>query len=791
MDDFNMQIMHYREQMEKQKQASAQVISTEMDTMKQELENQARGLERREQAELLRKVNEMVASVSKQAECLQKSFLTINEGLDARFTLFEEYVQARLDAITVQVRGKKQTEIISGLEQGFHALRKDVLELQQNMSSGDVKRIVDRFSCIDDATAAALPSLVAGWGSSQFASQKELVEFVEAKLDGISTNSTHLASLDALDALRRIMESKVKSLEDRMSTCDGMLQFVMRQPRGDKGEAATSSPSLQIEELRAEFEDRIEKAIAMIRSEQRAISHDQMARDQSLMDAQADSKKYQEELKRDLEQLVLASARARGKQADSQKYQEELKRGQKQFALASVAETEEDQDDKRMPQGGLEETKDIATPGVSKLILRLGGRAPSEDFSLEALQRELLAVVAEHGDELAKICSRLDDLDSRNRSNAAHICDEEHISALEEGLQYLSERIVAMEKAAQNQPASPQPPARGRPGPRRFSSAEEPGMSQIMSMREEIQRFRGRLVGVEQALEQLSARAVRNAPKDNSADLTDRFDKQLHELYECVQRGSEDCRNQGSNLLKAVRDSQRTSDLTRSKLEDLVGSFSKLNSRFEASVPQLLHLVLELSRRGGGGTGETYGDDLMDEDVAGHRSSVAGAVSAMQDLLYGCADGSGVPFVSPITMREAFAGFEQLMQSQMSKFQGDMIADLCNKADREETSTLSAQLQSAQQRIQVLGQHLFKILSSQDQPDGEGAAVSRVQLCGRCLSCDKAVDLKGRWRGMDWDRFAGGSPRPASPLAREARPLSGLRRHIEQSLPAVDHGRPR
>lgn len=418
-------------------------------------------------------------------------------------------------------------------------------------------------------------------------------------------------------------------------------------------------------------------------------------------------------------------------------------------------------------------------PGFSRQIASLGGTLGSEVSGLEPSQQ--------HSDELARVYARLEGLESRNQSN---ICDEEHISALDEGLQYLNERIVAIEKAAQNQPASPQPPARGRPGPRRVSHAEEPGMSQLMSMREEIQRFRGRLVGVEQTLEQLPGKAAKDDPKDNSADLKDFFDKKLQEVYDFVKQGSDDNRNQGANLLKAIRDSQRTTDLTRSKLVDLASDLSKLQSRFEASVPQLLHLVLELSRRGGGGTGEAYGDGLID-DLDEDRSSVARAVSALQDLLYGYADGSGVPFVSPIIMREALAGFEQLIQSQIEKIQQDMISDLYNKADREETSSMSAQLQSAQQRIQVIGQHLFKILSSKDQPDGEAAALSRMQLCGRCLSCDKAVDLKGKWRSIDWDRFAGGSPRPGSPLSSEGRPFSGLRRHIEQTLPAVDYGRTR
>lgn len=708
MDDFNTQIMHYREQMEKQKKASAEVISMQMGTMKKHLEDQARGLERREQAEVLRKVKEMIASVSTQADSLQRSFLTISEGLDERFTLFEEYVQARLDAITAQTRGNvTQADISSALEQGLHALKQEFLEFQQNMSLqvGDTKQILEKISCIDTTTAEALPSLVAGWGHGQFPSQKTLLEFMDAKLDEMSSNITTMASLDALGEVQTTIESKVTAIETKLSTCDGMLQFVMRREQEAKSDAVASS--LRVDDVRTEIANQIEKTMTHLRSEHEVSSHNQMVMNQRLLDAQEDSKKQQEELKRDLDQVARALVTgARGRQP-------------------------EDRDGQGMLEGGS-----------------------------EASQRELLAMVAQHSDELARISSRLDGLEPHNQNNSAHIYDEEHISALEEGLQYLNERIVATEKAVQGQPANPQPPARGRPGPRRFSHAEEPGMSQIMSMREEIQRFRGRLVGVEQTLEQFqfSARSVQNAPRDESAYLKTQIDNQLQELYDLVRQGSDDSQYQGSNLLKAVRDSQRTTDLTRSKLEDLSSDFSKLQARFEASVPQLLRSVLELSRRGGGGTGETYCNDFTD-NLADDRSSVAGAVSAIQDLLFGCADGSGVHFVSQSKMREAFAVFENGIQSQISKLQQEMIADLDNKADREETSTMSAQLQSAQQRIQVLGQNVFKIISSKDQVEAS---------------------------------------RPASPLAPESRPLSGLRRNNYQvvseqglPLPAIDPGRPR
>lgn len=186
----------------------------------------------------------------------------------------------------------------------------------------------------------------------------------------------------------------------------------------------------------------------------------------------------------------------------------------------------------------------------------------------------------------------------------------------------------------------------------------------------------------------------------------------------------ENFKSEMMNLWRAVSGDQRTLDLLSSKLEDAVRNFSKMQSRFEAAMPQMLQLLGELLK--GAGTGDTGESPQVD------------VLLAMQKLLYG--GESGMPFVSPGAMREAFNSFEAMVRSEMEKLRDELLRDFDDKAPREDVDFLAEQLRLWQGQLQMLWQSFEKLLNNEQEVD---AAIWRKPLTARCVSRDRKVDIKG------------------------------------------------
>jgi len=246
-------------------------------------------------------------------------------------------------------------------------------------------------------------------------------------------------------------------------------------------------------------------------------------------------------------------------------------------------------------------------------------------------------------------------------------------------------------------------------------------ISQVLSLREEVHRLRNRVGVLEQLVQIPDMQVGPTEPKsppyaEGSPKLGSprRFE------------GDEDIKRSLSDLWCAVSGDQRTLGILSSKMEDAVRDFSRLQTRFEAALPQLLQLLSELLRRHGGGTGETGEGSEMDVLVA------------MQKLLFG--GESGMPFVSPHVLRETFSAFEAVMRSEMERLRDELFRAMADKAKLDDTEFLAEQMRLLHGQLQMLWQNFEKLIAGEKESN---AAIWRTPLHARCVSCDKKVDIKG------------------------------------------------
>jgi chromosome segregation ATPase len=342
----------------------------------------------------------------------------------------------------------------------------------------------------------------------------------------------------------------------------------------------------------------------------------------------------------------------------------------------------------------------------------------------------------------------------------------------------LEARITQLERNDRNNridrsnSSPPRPPVRpASSGPRRSTGGTVSNAvdgTHLAVLREELQRLKGRVGKVEETVEQSSA--ILEEEKKHTQNLLD--------IRRDFQEQVENNRRELDNLTRALRGSQRGEELTVARLEDLASLVSKLQSKVEAGLPPLLRAIGHLARTGGGGTGDTY----TDGGAGGGEDSLA----ALQGLLFG-SDGSGSWFLTQTAFKEALGAFEDNLQEQLMMLRQAIATSLQTKADSGELRSLSSQLEALGQNFQLLSYRVFETRGSskvQSEMSAENAAIFRLPLQGRCVSCDRKVDVAVD-RGGNWDKpnanpLVSSSPRERVPSAHYQR------RRNDTSLPAID-----
>eukprot|EP00931_Biecheleriopsis_adriatica_P047771 TRINITY_DN27562_c0_g1_i1.p1 TRINITY_DN27562_c0_g1~~TRINITY_DN27562_c0_g1_i1.p1 ORF type:complete len:719 (+),score=166.34 TRINITY_DN27562_c0_g1_i1:85-2241(+) len=360
-------------------------------------------------------------------------------------------------------------------------------------------------------------------------------------------------------------------------------------------------------------------------------------------------------------------------------------------------------------------------------------------------------------------------------SQMARLIELEHERTEAAKSQHLDERVALLESAQRN--SAPAPPHSARGGPPRPASAmsagrgESVGASHILALRDELHRLRGRQVSTEKQLEEVKSLATdgtgRAMARVHQDQLAASLDAPLQELRHEQQRREDDYRRELNNLAKALSGHQRAHDLSVAKMDDVVATVSKVEERFEASLPQLLRLVSELAKRSGGGTGETQGD-LAD--------TTAETLEALMRSLFQSPDGSGLPFVTPASMHEVLQQFEKYLTGQLRQIQQDLLNLISAKTDTNTFQALVAQFQNTQRYLSSMGRSFNSMQAAQRTELSEHPAIFRQPLQARCVSCDRKVDVKGVWGGDSQP-----TSRPASPLLRSgARSAGRARRELPQ-----------
>ncbi|CAE7766199.1 Gusb [Symbiodinium pilosum] len=280
----------------------------------------------------------------------------------------------------------------------------------------------------------------------------------------------------------------------------------------------------------------------------------------------------------------------------------------------------------------------------------------------------------------------------------------------------LEERLALLETSRPVFSGGPVPAAAGA-----LNGPSPASVSQVLSLREEVHRVRNRVGVLEQLVQIPDAQFGQTEPKsplfaDGSPKLGS--PRRLE--------GDEDMKRSLSDLWCAVSGDQRTLGILSSKMEDAVRDFLRLQTRFEAAMPQLLQMLSELLRRNGGGTGEAGDGAEMDVLVA------------MQKLLFGAE--SGMPFVSPQVLRETFGAFEAVIRSELERLRDEFFKAVAEKAKIEDMEFLAEQTRLLHGQLQMLWQNFEKLIAGEKESN---AAIWRTPLHARCVSCDKKVDIKG------------------------------------------------
>jgi len=198
---------------------------------------------------------------------------------------------------------------------------------------------------------------------------------------------------------------------------------------------------------------------------------------------------------------------------------------------------------------------------------------------------------------------------------------------------------------------------------------------------------------------------------------------------------SEDARREVVNLSRALKGTQRDSEVNASKIDDLQRALAKVKTRFEAALPQVLQVVEELHRPAAGAAPAAGSEGAVAADVNPNVEGLRALLRESSNEGKTEVDAPH-PFVSQNGLRRALDAMQGDVQAWLNKLREDLIAALQGKADSD---TLRRAIEDLTNQVQT-PQHVFL---PPEVASAEGSAAMRFPVAqGRCLTCDTKVELR-------------------------------------------------
>ncbi|CAJ1377679.1 unnamed protein product [Effrenium voratum] len=545
-------------------------------------------------------------------------------------------------------------------------------------------RLANDGSRLPADVAQMVPQMVRSWGQGRFHSQSEMAKWFENQLGEVrgSLNSDlrsvkgdihemlRRASDDMSERIEECVISKTLPYENRLISAEMMLRNLLSRTHAAE-----------------EARDRLDR-------EQGTDGEERMDRAKTSVPTANETKESEvDKAKTDSPAQIEAAREAKGEEGGGGKAGDPLK-GWLEKQIRHIT-------DKAKPVAHDEpDSADLMSWMKEHISELVGDLLPShrETRDTDATAEAIAEVHAklEHFRDLK------DRLESLERSLGARLLALEEARlpgrvGLLEGA-CLEERLAMLESCGARTPSAGQLMA---PNPQ--------GTSQILALRAEMQRLQNRvalLEGLQIPDERWQKTGTGRDPSRAASPYPGasgeaspasasppNFDLGRKEDFD------DNMKREMMNIWCAVCGDQRTLGILSSKLEDATRDFAKMQTRFEAAMPQLMQLLAELLRGGAAaGTGDTGNAEV---DV----------LMAMQKLLYG--GESGMPFVSPAVLRETFNAFEAVMRSEMEKLRNELFTAIEDKARAEDLEFLAEQLRLLQGQLQMhLGRfrwfHLFQ-----------------------------------------------------------------------------------
>lgn len=655
----------FKEFTEQQQKAQRTLVDMQIDSAKRDLELGIRSLRQQNHAELFQEAERVaIAAVGKgvreslatEVASLHRVVRQMNDSVDERLRIFEQ----RLNGM--------ESRFSQGLEESLHQLE----ELEFRFSNDS--------SRLSPELAKQLPDFVKSWGHGRFRSQNELVTYVDVTMTDVNGSLNQamqtvkgeiqemlkVASEGMGSRIEEVVESKTLSIENRLTSTDMMLRNVLAKQAKEAEALQEKHPKRTVSDAKERAGQ--DQADAKVRSETAEMEG-------KGQDGSNDMKSW---LNKQISGIT-GDAQVQSHNLEGAELLSWMKKHVNELVTDLLP---------AHPVATPSPPHEDASPSSPKDHADREGTASFPNIDLERLDRL--------EQNFTTFAANLKDLDTARLPGRLALLEG---ACLEERLALLESMNTAGVRSQGPQPGLPLPSPQGT--------------SQLLALREELQRLRNRVALVE-GLVQIPEVEHRKEETQDSPRSPRLADMEVDENF----------KSEMMNLWRAVSGDQRTLDLLSSKLEDAVRNFSKMQSRFEAAMPQMLQLLGELLK--GAGTGDTGESPQVD------------VLLAMQKLLYG--GESGMPFVSPGAMREAFNSFEAMVRSEMEKLRDELLRDFDDKAPREDVDFLAEQLRLWQGQLQMLWQSFEKLLNNEQEVD---AAIWRKPLTARCVSCDRKVDIKG------------------------------------------------
>eukprot|EP00930_Biecheleria_cincta_P032848 TRINITY_DN22764_c0_g1_i1.p1 TRINITY_DN22764_c0_g1~~TRINITY_DN22764_c0_g1_i1.p1 ORF type:complete len:1034 (+),score=287.96 TRINITY_DN22764_c0_g1_i1:56-3157(+) len=213
---------------------------------------------------------------------------------------------------------------------------------------------------------------------------------------------------------------------------------------------------------------------------------------------------------------------------------------------------------------------------------------------------------------------------------------------------------------------------------------------------------------------------------------------------------AEDGRREVSNLSLALKGVQRDSEIGQARIESLRSDINQLQARLEVVLPQVVSALQ-------GALGKPETKDAIAKRTKGQPAE---ELLALQSLLTETPVDSARRFVSQDTLRKAMEAVQADMQAWLDKLRQDILAAMVGKADNVELRSLADQLDK-QAELSPGRRNLAPLYAGNAAADD--AAIVRFPLQqGRCVSCNKQVNLKVDAMGNDPWPSRGAIPLPPS-----------------------------